>query len=189
MLPEEFYGDHLKTLKNIQKIMFQIFEKMLEKYPGVYFSTRIKSVPSMQKKLSRRGVPVNGDSAVHAVNDAVGFRIICRWSDNIYEIAEFLKQIDELEVKRIKDYVAYPKPNGYRSYHLIVCLKKIPDINFVIQIRTVAMDLWSNIDHDTQYKKKRKIPKYAKLLRRCADDIASLDQTILKIKKFRKFQK
>ena len=58
------------------------------------------------------------------------------------------------------------------------------NINFEIQIRTIVMDIWSNMEHDTQYKKQKKYKngKLTKALKKCSDDIAALDHSLLMLK-------
>ena len=84
--------------------------------------------------------------------------MICPFIDDIYLVAEKLREQDDIRVIRIKDYIRSPKPNGYRSYHMIV---EVPvffmdakeQMRAEIQLRTVAMDFWASLEHEIKYKK------------------------------------
>ena len=91
--------------------------------PIIYVKSRIKSPESMVEKLKRSGLATDADSAMRTMHDAVGIRIICSFLDNVYQVADWLGQQEGYEVVERKDYIAYPKPNGYRSLHLILRVK------------------------------------------------------------------
>ena len=88
----------------------------------------------------------------------LGIRIICNYIDDVYKVAEMLKNYKDLTVVMEKDYIKNPKPNGYRSYHIIFQLSldlagEITPVYVEIQIRTIAMDFWSSLEHEMKYKK------------------------------------
>ena len=113
---------------------------------------------SILEKLQRRGLPVSVESMVKNLDDVAGIRIICSFVDDIYEVAEMLVRQDDVTVIAIKDYIKNPKPNGYRSYHMIIEIpvffsdSKKP-IRVEVQIRTIAMDFWASLEHTIRYKK------------------------------------
>ena len=89
---------------------------------------------------------------------------------------------EEIEIIKIKDYIAYPKENGYRSYHMILKIKEL-NLNAEIQIRTIALDFWANLEHQMKYKKHIKNEEMIRSeLKRCADEIASVDLSMQTIK-------
>ena len=116
-------------------------------------------------------------------------RIICNYIDDVYKVAEMLKGYKDLKVIREKDYIKNPKPNGYRSYHIIFELSldlagAITPVFVEIQIRTIAMDFWSSLEHEMKYKKDIKNPELiAEELKRCADEIATTDLNMQTIRK------
>ena len=55
-----------------------------------------------------------------SLNDVAGIRVIASFVDDVYEIADMLTKQDDVFLIEAKDYIKNPKPNGYRSYHLIV---------------------------------------------------------------------
>ena len=131
----------------------------------------IKMVESMEKNL----------------NDIAGLRVICSFIDDIYELSGMLEKQDDVKIIEIKDYFKNPKPNGYRSYHMIV---EVPVffsdhkefIRAELQIRTIAMDFWASLEHHLRYKKKTIDSEDigAKLLE-CANVIADTDQKMQEI--------
>ena len=82
---------------------------------------------------------------------------------------------------RQKDYIKKPKPNGYRSLHLILSVpiflsneKKY--IKTEVQFRTIAMDFWASLEHKLRYKKDvANTVEIEEQLRACADSIEMLD--------------
>ena len=116
--------------------------------------------------------------AVRTVFDAVGVRAICAFAEAVFRLAEWLREQPSLQVLNEKDYFANPKPSGYRSYHMIVLVAPETGVPMraEIQIRTIAMDFWATLEH--QLKNKKDVPHEALIrseLKRCADEIASVD--------------
>lgn len=187
-MEDNFYKDSIVLLEGaIEEITSKLniirkYKKVKEKRdPIEYIATRIKSEESMKEKLKRKGYDVTLESALTKVYDAAGMRIICAYIDDVYSVVEMLKQYKELKVIKEKDYIKNPKQNGYRSYHIIFQLSldlagEITPIYVEIQIRTIAMDFWSNLEHQMKYKKNIKNQEFiAEELRRCADEIATTD--------------
>jgi ppGpp synthetase/RelA/SpoT-type nucleotidyltranferase len=180
-----------RTAEELKEYNARIKEKTGE---GIYehLSTRIKSEESMREKCARRELPVNTHSALAVITDAVGIRVITRFIDDIYEIAAFLRTLPGTEVVREKDYIRHAKPNGYRSYHMI--LKRefpFPDAEgnnpghfyIEVQLRSLAMDSWASLEHQLKYKKD--IPSRDLIvseLKRCADELASCDLSMQTIR-------
>ncbi|MBR3133228.1 MAG: GTP pyrophosphokinase family protein [Clostridia bacterium] len=157
--------------------------------PIEYITTRVKSEESMKEKLKRKNLDVTLQNALTKIFDAAGIRIICAYIDDVYIVAEMLKKYKDLKVVKEKDYIKNPKPNGYRSYHIVFELSldlagEINNVYVEIQIRTIAMDFWSNLEHQMKYKKNIKNPEFiASELKRCADEIATTDLNMQTIRK------
>ena len=157
--------------------------------PIEYITSRIKSEKSMKEKLERKNLPVTLEAALNKIFDAVGIRIICSYIDDVYEIVKMLKQYKDLKVIKEKDYIKNPKENGYRSYHIVFQMKldmagEIKPVFIEIQIRTIAMDFWSSLEHQMKYKKNIENQDIiVKELKRCADDIATNDINMQTIRK------
>lgn len=185
MMYEQFYGSNYEKLQKAEQMLKNLIKKFQEgetEKKIAYISSRIKSPESMQKKLEKKGIEPTAENAISKVNDAVGVRIICSFIDDIYKVSKWLEDQEEIKVLNIKDYIAYPKENGYRSYHMIINIKKY-NLNAEIQIRTIALDFWANLEHQMKYKKHIKNEDMIRgELKRCADEIASVDLSMQTIK-------
>ena len=182
MTDEEFYGQTLYTLQNAEKYLLKLIAEYQE-LPEIVVSdsfvmncqSRIKSAESMVKKLKNRGFKEDLHSALTNVYDAVG---ICGFIDDVYKIAAWIEKREELEIILRKDYFAWPKPNGYRSYHICLRIREgsMAGTQAEIQIRTMAIDFWATLEHELKYKKKIPCEELIrKELKRCADEIAATD--------------
>ena len=150
--------------------------------------TRIKKPASILKKLSGRGIEVNLDTIRSQLDDVAGIRVICPFIDDIYLVAEKLREQDDIRVIRTKDYIRSPKPNGYRSYHMIA---EVPvffmdakeQMRAEIQLRTVAMDFWASLEHEIKYKKDiENSESLVQELKECADTIAETDRRMQELR-------
>lgn len=184
MTCEEYYGDQFDCLKRVERSLLDIIhEYPTQSYPHgiepiLYCKSRIKSPESMMQKLEQRGFTTNGESALCHMHDAVGVRIVCSFLDDVYKIADWLGTRSEFSICETKDYIAYPKPNGYRSLHLVLSFSLASDQTIMaeIQLRTIAIDFWAALEHQLKYKKNIEHEKTIRSeLKRCADEIASVD--------------
>ena len=157
--------------------------------PIEHINDRIKEPLSIAKKLQKLGVPICSESIPDNLNDVAGIRVICSFIDDIYTIAGMLIRQDDIRLIKMKDYIETPKPNGYRSLHLIV---EVPvffadvtrPMRVEVQIRTIAMDFWASLDHHMRYKNNIEDAQFIEgELKRCADVIAQTDEDMLKIRK------
>ena len=116
MTYEEFYKERypvlLKAEEQLKNLITQ-FETNENKKKIAYCSSRIKSPESMKQKLLKKGEEPNAENAVSKVNDAVGIRVITSFVDDIYKVSDWITLQNDIEVVNSKDYIAYPKPNGY----------------------------------------------------------------------------
>ena len=184
------YQCALKEVRTKFEVLDTEFEAMYNRNPIKTISTRLKSTESIFEKMIRYNFPISVENVEEKLNDVAGIRIVCSYVDDIYRIAEaFLKQDDVTLVCR-KDYIANPKPNGYRSLHLIV---KVPvffesgkrEMKVEVQIRTIAMDFWASLEHQISYK--HEVPHKEELtaqLRECADVITRTDERMLALRKY-----
>jgi len=190
--PEQaFYGnaypfleETLETLLNTLKILSASRKSAGLRDPIEHSKARIKTAASMMEKLNRKGLPVTSESAITKVFDAVGVRVICTFMDDVHLIAQILRAQPNMEIVEEKDYISTPKPNGYRSYHMIIKLTiRTQTIYAEIQIRTIAMDCWASLEHQLKYKHNiQKTDMFVAELKRCADEIASTDITLQTIR-------
>ena len=161
-----------------------------DRNPFESISCRIKSVPSILEKLERKGLPLTSEAIEQNLNDVAGIRVICSFPDDIYVLADRLCSQDDLRLLEKKDYIKNPKPNGYRSLHLIVEIpiflmdgKKYMRVE--VQFRTIAMDFWASLEHKLKYKKDipGDIGDISRRLKECSDEISLLDLKMQEIHK------
>ena len=119
--------------------------------------------------------------------DIAGIRVVCNFVEDVYEVAHMLTSQNDIRVNTCKDYIANPKPNGYRSLHLslmvpVFLLDGCIEVPVEVQIRTVAMDFWASLEHQLRYKKDKEIPPRIDIeLKACAEVSATLDKRMQKI--------
>ena len=178
-----YYRCAIMEVETKFNVLNEEFSLEYDRNPIETIKTRLKSTESIIKKLVRRNFPLTVDSIEANLNDIAGVRVVCSFLEDIYLLADCLLQQDDVKLIQVKDYIKNPKPNGYRSLHLII---EIPiflkdekkDMRVEVQLRTIAMDFWASLDHKLSYKKD--IPEEeAKLLRQelleCAQISADLD--------------
>lgn len=188
MSEEEFYGEKLAMLYGIKDEVMQKITNYLETLsqednPLEYCISRIKDPISMQNKLKKRNLPPTCDYALTHITDTIGIRVICSFIDHVYELVDWIKQQSQWHVIKEKDYILKPKMNGYRSYHIILSIQKEEQFFVEIQMRTIAMDFWASLEHQMKYKKNiAHCHLIENELKRCADEIASLDLSMQTIK-------
>ncbi len=157
--------------------------------PIEMIKSRVKKPVSIAEKLKRRGFPISVESVLENLNDVAGIRVICSFIDDIYKVASMLASQDDITVLEIKDYIRYPKANGYRSYHMIVEIpvffsdRKLP-MRVEVQIRTIAMDFWASLEHQMKYKKDVEgAEEIVSRLENIAERINGIDVEMQKIRK------
>lgn len=188
MTKEEFYGDGLPRLLEAESQLRTLLSRYSLAHSGEgslfsiqNISSRIKEPESMIRKLKSRGLPADGSSALSGVHDALGLRVVCSFTNGVYRLARWLAECPEYEVIKEKDYISHPKENGYRSYHVILKIKEgeTAGLYAEIQLRTIAQDFWASLEHQIKYKQELPHEKLIKSeLKRCADQIASVDLTM-----------
>ena len=195
-MKDTFYKDSIVLLEGaISEITAKL--DIIRKYklvhndrdPIEYIKTRVKSEDSMKDKLKRKKLKVTLENALTKIYDAAGIRIICSYIDDVYEVVDMLKRYKSLKVIKEKDYIKNPKPNGYRSYHIVFELSldlagEIHPVFVEIQVRTMAMDFWSSLEHQIKYKKDiTNTDLIVEELTRCANEIATNDINMQTIRK------
>lgn len=186
---EMMYVCTIKELRTKFEVLNTEFNTRYRRNPIHYISTRLKSTSGIMEKMIRNNIPISLVNIEENINDIAGVRIICSYIDDIYALAESLGRQDDITILKVKDYIKNPKPNGYRSLHLIVELpiffadqKKM--MKAEVQIRTTAMDYWANLEHQLKYKKE--IPQQNEIvaqLKECADTLSKTDRQMLEIRK------
>lgn len=131
--------------------------------PIEHITSRVKSPRSLLEKVNRRHLPLDIDVIRRSITDIAGIRITCSFIADTYHVLETLTSQDDVRVVEIKDYIANPKPNGYKSLHAIlevpIFLSQGPTpVICEVQIRTIAMDFWASLEHKINYKFAGEVP-------------------------------
>ncbi len=136
--------------------------------------SRIKTEKSMREKCRRRHLPETTEAALYGIRDAIGVRLVCGFRSDIYKIRDRIAAYPGMEIEEEKDYIRRAKPNGYRSYHMILLVR---GFYVEIQLRTFSMDTWAALEHQLRYKKNKTEldTLIADELKRCADELASTE--------------
>lgn len=159
-----------------------------DRNPFESIESRLKSPQSIMEKLNRKGLAPTVESIEKNLNDVAGIRVICSFPEDIYILADELCSQDDIRLVERKDYIKQPKPNGYRSLHLIVEIPIfiMPEKKYMrveVQLRTIAMDFWASLEHKLKYKKNLN-PELAEIseeLKACAEEISRLDMKMQEI--------
>ena len=185
------YECAIQEVKTKFEVLDREFSVRYKRNPIAGIESRVKSPMSIYRKLKKNGLEVSVRTITKNLNDVAGIRIICNFIDDIYDIVKLLMRQDDLRIVSIKDYIRNPKPNGYRSYHMIVEIpvffaKGKQIIRVEVQIRTIAMNFWASLEHQLRYKKNIEsiegIEEISQALLEAANTIAETDQKMQEIK-------
>lgn len=153
----EPYREALTRLEVRMNGLNEDYRKKYRDYPIHNIQARIKSRKSIEKKLISRDLEVSAFSAKDNLTDIAGIRVICYFIEDIYSILSLVKTQTDLLILKESDYINFPKPSGYKSYHMVlgVPVYRIEGMQYYpveIQFRTLAMDLWASMEHRICYK-------------------------------------
>lgn len=132
--------------------------------PIAVVSSRVKTLDSIRRKAQRIRCPLTVDDIRTNILDIAGVRVICGVISDTYRIATMLSQRPDVTVIEVEDYIAHPKPNGYKSFHMIIKVPvflsdRVERVPVELQIRTIAMDFWASLEHKIYYKYERAVPR------------------------------
>ena len=161
MMSYKFAADEMMTKINILK---EEFSSIHDYSPIEHVSSRLKSPEGILKKAVRTGCPIELDEIREHIRDIAGVRITCSFVSDTYRVCDMLTSQQDVTVLKIKDYISTPKPNGYRSLHLLVDVPvfmsdRVQPVTVEIQIRTIAMDFWASLEHKIHYKYGGSVPE------------------------------
>lgn len=171
-----------KTLLEAElEVLLKEYEFKNSYNPVEHIKSRLKSESSILKKLEDKGYEPTIENVKNHIHDIVGFRIVCSFLSDVYDIVKIIKTSKNFTIKDESDYIENPKDTGYTSYHLNILVPihledRLEYVEAEIQIRTVAMDFWASLDHKLQYKLPKEIPVYLQReMLSCSDEIKLLD--------------
>ena len=185
-----YYQCAIMEVETKFKVLNERFKLSIERNPIDSISSRLKTIDSMSEKLRRKNLPMTAEAIEQNLFDVAGVRIICSFIDDIYMLADCLVSQDDITLVRIKDYIKNPKENGYRSLHIIV---EVPiflengkrSVKVEVQLRTIAMEFWANIEHQLRYKKNlslQMLRSTSRELSECARISAALDMRMQSVR-------
>ena len=176
-----YYRCAMMEVETKFNVLNEEFSLRYDRNPINGIKSRLKRLDSIQEKLHRKQLPFDMQTIETHIHDVAGVRVICAFVEDVYLLAEALLKQDDVTLVEKKDYIANPKPNGYRSLHLIVTVpifleheKRVMQVE--IQLRTIAMDFWASLEHQLRYKKDFVFTEeMAQELRDCAQLSAQVD--------------
>ena len=176
-----YYRCAMMEVETKFNVLNEEFSLRYDRNPINGIKSRLKRLDSIQEKLRRKQLPFDMQTVETHIHDVAGVRVVCAFVEDVYLLAEALLKQDDVMLIEKKDYIANPKPNGYRSLHLIVTVpifleheKRVMQVE--IQLRTIAMDFWASLEHQLRYKKDFVFTEeMAQELRDCAQLSAQVD--------------
>ena len=176
-----YYRCAMMEVETKFNVLNEEFSLRYDRNPINGIKSRIKRLDSIQEKLNRKQLPFDLQTIETHIHDVAGVRVVCAFVEDVYLLAEALLKQDDVMLIEKKDYIANPRPNGYRSLHLIVTVpifleheKRVMQVE--IQLRTIAMDFWASLEHQLRYKKDFVFTEeMAQELRDCAQLSAQVD--------------
>ncbi|RHW24089.1 GTP pyrophosphokinase family protein [Nocardioides immobilis] len=144
-------------------ILREEFEEAYDHSPIEHVRSRLKSPDSLFAKAAKRGADGSLDAIAESVLDIAGVRVVCPFVSDVYWIKDMLTRQSDVTVLEVEDYIATPKPNGYRSLHLTIEVPvflsdRTENVPVELQIRTIAMDFWASVEHSIYYKYDATVP-------------------------------
>jgi len=160
MMPYQFGIAEMMTKVNILK---DEFTHIHHYSPIEHVASRLKSPESLLQKAYRKNCPITFDDLAKQIVDIAGVRITCSFIKDTYRIADMLTGQNDITVTEVRDYIAAPKPNGYKSLHILAEIPvfmsdRVQQVPVELQIRTIAMDFWASLEHKIYYKYGGNIP-------------------------------
>src|SRR3954463_14257108 len=178
LLVYKFAIDELMTKL---RILSEEFDFVHQHDPIEHITNRIKRPEAIIEKLRRKGLEPEPSLIAEHLHDVAGIRVVCPFVSDVYRVEAMLRRQHDVEILRSKDSIAEPKPNGYRSLHLIVRIPvflsdRVEHVKVEVQLRTIAMDFWAAVEHKLSYKYRDSVPPdFAGELAAAARTAADLD--------------
>ncbi|KOS60985.1 GTP pyrophosphokinase family protein [Lysinibacillus agricola] len=183
------YKFALHEIETKINILQEEFKLIHEYNPIEHVSTRVKSPKSILMKIKKKNLEPSIEAIRESIRDIAGVRITCSFVEDIYKVSAMLQAQHDIEVIDVKDYIAYPKENGYQSLHLIIKIPifmsdRMEKVYTEIQIRTIAMDFWASLEHKIYYKYNKEVPEHIRFeLKEAAIQAAELDRKMERLNK------
>ena len=184
-----YYRCAIMEIQTKLNVLNAEFSLQYDRNPFESIESRLKKPESIVEKMIRRNIPLTVDDMEQEMTDIAGIRVICSFQEDLYSLAELLVEQDDVLLISRKDHIKNPKPNGYRSLHLLIDIPIFLSqgkrhMRVEVQFRTIAMDFWASVDHKLKYKKALRDPKLVvDKLKVCADTLAKMDAEMEEIRR------
>ena len=174
------YAAALEEIGTKLKILDDEFQVAYKHNPIHHMERRVKEMTSLVKKLQRKGLTIDAETAKANILDIAGIRVVCNYLEDIYVIEKLLLKQEDVKLLKRKDYIEHPKENGYRSLHIVVSIPvfladRVEATPVEIQIRTIGMDMWASLEHKIRYKNNTNTEDYKDKLKECAVEISDVE--------------
>lgn len=176
------YRFALEEVTTKLRILRDEFNEFHDHNPIEHVLSRLKSPASILDKARRIGCALEFDEIERNVRDIAGVRVVCSFVSDVFTMFDLLTSHPDIAVLDVDDYIARPKPNGYRSLHATLTVPVlqsggIREVFVELQFRTVAMDSWATIEHKLLYKYDGQVPHaLADQLRLASEEARALDE-------------
>lgn len=163
---DEQYTKCIPNYNKLRESLVQALEIILNEHKVKFLQIqhRTKEKESFLKKVNRK----NYDYPFEQIEDICGIRIICYYQSDVDKIAEIIENEFDSQPKETKEENLGADQFGYRSTHFIIKIKDnwkgtpnyrgVESLKAEIQIRTVLMHAWAEIEHKLAYKNEKQIP-------------------------------
>lgn len=177
---DHLYSSALKEISTKLDILDDNFNHIYKHNPIHHMERRVKEMTSLVKKLQRKGLTIDAETAKANILDIAGIRVVCNYLEDIYVIQKLLLKQEDVKLLKRKDYIEHPKENGYRSLHIVVSIPvfladRVEATPVEIQIRTIGMDMWASLEHKIRYKNNTNTEDYKDKLKECAVEISDVE--------------
>lgn len=182
-----FYEAGIQQITAKLQILNNEFKFGNDRNPIENIKSRVKSIDSITKKMKRKNIPLTLNNMMLNLHDIAGVRVICPFISDVYSVANMLTSQQDVTLIEVKDYIKNPKPNGYRSLHLIIMVDVYfsdhkAQVPVEMQFRTIAMNFWASTEHQLRYKKDVEFTdEMHNELRRCSELMAEADERMQKL--------
>ena len=178
-----FYEAGIQQITAKLQILNNEFKFGNDRNPIENIKSRVKSIDSITKKMKRKNIPLTLNNMMLNLHDIAGVRVICPFISDVYSVANMLTSQQDVTLIEVKDYIKNPKPNGYRSLHLIIYFSDHKaQVPVEMQFRTIAMNFWASTEHQLRYKKDVEFTdEMHNELRRCSELMAEADERMQKL--------
>lgn len=186
------YGSFIQPYRNAMALVKVWLENLKREFEDKYrhnpihsISNRIKTLSSIAEKLDRRHIKPTFENARNHLTDIAGLRVTCYYIQDVYAVADAMKKQHGTILIKETDYIKNPKPNGYRTYQMVigVALYNAGEYYPVeIQVRTLAMDFWASMEHQLVYKHDgENKEEMSAQLKEYADDLFDMEVRLSKL--------